>query len=240
MNWCEKATQLIEELLLFAEDKQLIETVDHPYYRNLLLDVMDMDAPEGEPVLPDAIPATATKLLIAMCDLAVEKGLIEDIGFARDLFSARVMGLLTLPMLLARSPFLWHSALLLGLPGGLAALIFPAMLTTSAPFVTALGFHWLHATLVVAPLMPFALGRRPSRACVWHAWTLLMALGCLCLVANHLTGGNYLFLSVPVAGTPLEALAQGGLRAYRLSLMALAGVLLIAQGFVCRRIWRYS
>ncbi|MBE5768945.1 MAG: hypothetical protein E7333_05055 [Clostridiales bacterium] len=181
----------------------------------------------------------------AWAALVVQEGVLAYSGLmnwrtALPLHLCSVMGLLTLPMLLARSPFLWHSALLLGLPGGLAALIFPAMLTTSAPFVTALGFHWLHATLAVAPLMPFALGRRPSRACVWHAWTLLIALGCLCLVANHLTGGNYLFLSVPVAGTPLEALAQGGLRAYRLSLMALAGVLLIAQGFVCRRIWRYS
>ena len=106
MNWCEKATQLIEELLVFAEDKQLIETIDRPYYRNLLLDVMDLDAPEGEPVLPENIPATATKLLIALCDLAVEKGLIEDIGFARDLFSGCVMGLLTPSPKAVRDAFL--------------------------------------------------------------------------------------------------------------------------------------
>ena len=106
MNWSEKATQLIEELLIFAEDKQLTEKIDHQYYRNLLLDVMDMDAPEGEPVLPETIPETATKLLVAICDLAVEKGLIEDIGFARDLFSARVMGLLTPSPKAVREAFL--------------------------------------------------------------------------------------------------------------------------------------
>ena len=106
MNWSEKATQLIEELLVFAEAKQLIETIDHPYYRNLLLDVMDMDAPEGEAVLPETVPETATKLLVAICDLAVEKGLIEDIGFARDLFSARVMGLLTPSPKAVREAFL--------------------------------------------------------------------------------------------------------------------------------------
>ena len=66
MNWSEKATQLIEELLVFAEDKQLIEAVDRPYYRNLLLDVMDMDAPDGEASLSASIPATATKLLEAL------------------------------------------------------------------------------------------------------------------------------------------------------------------------------
>ena len=106
MNWSEKATQLIEELLIFAEDKQLTEKIDRQYYRNLLLDVMDMDAPEGEPVLPETIPETATKLLVAICDLAVEKGLIEDIGFARDLFSARVMGLLTPSPKAVREAFL--------------------------------------------------------------------------------------------------------------------------------------
>ena len=106
MNWSEKATQLIEELLIFAEDKQLTEKIDRQYYRNLLLDVMDMDAPEGEPVWPETIPETATKLLVAICDLAVEKGLIEDIGFARDLFSARVMGLLTPSPKAVREAFL--------------------------------------------------------------------------------------------------------------------------------------
>ena len=95
MNWAEKVTDLIERLLQFAEDKHLTEVVDRPYYRNLLLDVMNLDAPEGEPVQEGDVPATATSLLTALCDLAVEHGLIEDMGYARDLFSARMMGLLT-------------------------------------------------------------------------------------------------------------------------------------------------
>ncbi len=95
MNWAEKATALIEELLIFAEANGLTEAVDRPYYRNLLLDVMDLDAPAGESVPTADVPATATKMLTALCDLAVEKGLIEDMGYARDLFSARIMGLLT-------------------------------------------------------------------------------------------------------------------------------------------------
>ena len=95
MNWAENATQLIEELLIFAEDKQLIETVDRPYYRNLLLDVLNLDAPEGEVTVPETVPATATKLLKGLCDLAVERGIIEDMSYARDLYSARLMGLLT-------------------------------------------------------------------------------------------------------------------------------------------------
>ena len=106
MSWAEQVTGLIEELLSFAEDKRLIEAVDRPYYRNLLLDVMDLDAPEGEPTVTDDIPATATKLLKALCDLAVERGQIEDMGYARDLFSARVMGLLTPSPRAVREDFL--------------------------------------------------------------------------------------------------------------------------------------
>ena len=106
MNWAGKVTELIEQLLVFAEDKQLTEAVDRPYYRNLLLDAMNLDAPEGEPVCADVIPATATQLLNALCDMAVEAGLIEDMGYARDLFSARLMGLLTPAPKAVREDFL--------------------------------------------------------------------------------------------------------------------------------------
>ncbi len=95
MHLADKASQLIEELLTFAEHKELIEAIDRPYYRNLLLDAMDLDAPEGEWPASGNVPDTATELLAALCDLAVEKGLIENMGYARDLFSARIMGLLT-------------------------------------------------------------------------------------------------------------------------------------------------
>ena len=106
MSWAAHASELIERLLDFAEDKQLTEPVDRPYYRNLLLDVMDLDAPEGEYTSSEAAPATATKLLSALCDLAVERGLIEDMGYARDLFSARLMGLLTPSPRAVREDFL--------------------------------------------------------------------------------------------------------------------------------------
>jgi len=95
MEWSEKVTGILEALLDFAVEKQLIEAVDRLYYRNLLLDAMHMDAPAENVTWGKEIPATATMYLTALCDLAVEKGLIEDMGYARDLFSARVMGLLT-------------------------------------------------------------------------------------------------------------------------------------------------
>ena len=94
MSWAEKVTEQIERLLDFSEAKRLTEALDRPFYRNLLLDAMDLDAPEGE-WASETVPATATQLLKQLCDLAVELELIEDMGYARDLFSARLMGLLT-------------------------------------------------------------------------------------------------------------------------------------------------
>ena len=63
MNWAERVTTILEQLLSFAEHHRLIEKVDRPYYRNLLLDVMQLDAPEGEFAAENEIPATATVYL---------------------------------------------------------------------------------------------------------------------------------------------------------------------------------
>ena len=95
MGYAEKSTAAIEELLDFAEEKALIEPIDRPYFRNLLLDAMSLDAPAENIEWGREVPATATAILNRLCDLAVEKELIEDLGYARDLFSARLMGLLT-------------------------------------------------------------------------------------------------------------------------------------------------
>lgn len=96
MVWNEKVTLTLEKLLNYAEYHHLIEAVDRPYYRNLLLDAMELSAPEDVDVPADcSVPATATQYLKQLCDLAVEHELIEDLQYARDLFSARLMGLLT-------------------------------------------------------------------------------------------------------------------------------------------------
>lgn len=106
MNWATKTTQLIETLLSFAEYNELIEGIDRPYYRNLLLDIMDLDAPESENDSPATIPETATSILKGLCDLAIEKQLIEDMSYARDLFAARIMGALTPAPKAVREAFL--------------------------------------------------------------------------------------------------------------------------------------
>lgn len=95
MNWQENATYDIEKLLTYAEKKNLTESVDRPYFRNLLLDVMKMESPAENIPAVDSTPDTATAILADLCNLAVEKGIIEDMQYARDLFSGRIMGCLT-------------------------------------------------------------------------------------------------------------------------------------------------
>ena len=94
MCWTESVTSAIESLLLYAERRGLTEPVDRPYFRNLLMDVMGVDAP-ADTEAKDLGGETATVLLDRLCDLAQEKGIIGEMSYERELLSARIMGLLT-------------------------------------------------------------------------------------------------------------------------------------------------
>lgn len=136
------------------------------------------------------------------------------------------LGGITLPMLLSRKEWLWHTSLYLSLPGTLLALIFPAIAPTPWPQLTALTFHGMHVLVFLAPLLPLGLGMCPRPLGAAQAWLTLLLLGGAALVVNMLLGSNYLFLAYPVEGTPLSYLARFGLWPYRLLLAGLSGLLL--------------
>ena len=94
MEWSENVSKQIESLLLFAVRRNLIDAVDVPYYRNLLMAEYGMDAP-AEVEAVDLGEETATTILNALCELAIEKEIIGDMQYERDLFTAKLMGLLT-------------------------------------------------------------------------------------------------------------------------------------------------
>ena len=82
----------MERLLDFAERTRLIETEDRAYARNRLLEAMRLDAP-GESANAEApLGDTMTEALNALCDDAVRRGVINDTGESRDLFSAKLAG----------------------------------------------------------------------------------------------------------------------------------------------------
>ena len=89
------ATELIYRLTDYAIQKNLIDAEDRAYTVNRLLELMQLDAPEEIDYTPEAAPETATRYLDALADIAASWKLIGDSGERRDLFTARVMGLLT-------------------------------------------------------------------------------------------------------------------------------------------------
>lgn len=140
-----------------------------------------------------------------------------------------MMGLLTLPMLLTGRRLLWHWSLFLGLPGALMAILFPSILSTPWPEVTTLAFHTLHCAVALSPLLPLSVGHQPSPWGAASSMIFLLLFGCVALGVNALTGGNYLFLNLPIAGTPLSSLARGGLALYRIALAAICAAVLAME-----------
>lgn len=148
------------------------------------------------------------------------------------------MGVLTLPMLLTESSFLWHAALYAGMPGAMMALLFPAVAGTAFPWLTRCAFCTMHALILLSPLLPLGLGRKPKPSGALQAGSFLVMLGSAAMMANRLSGGNYLFLAGAIPGTPLMLLAQGGIWRYRAGLALLAALVLAGEGLCVEKIYR--
>ena len=89
------ASGAIESILDFAQDRALIEAEDRLYARNRLLEIMRMDAPDGDATERLPLGDTMTAALDALTEIAVREGLIRDTNESRDLFSARLAGAVT-------------------------------------------------------------------------------------------------------------------------------------------------
>ena len=74
MQDTERITLGIERLLAFGVQRELLEEEDVPFYRNLLLDLFDLDAPAEGVCPPEERLATATPILEELCDLAQAAG----------------------------------------------------------------------------------------------------------------------------------------------------------------------
>lgn len=162
------------------------------------------------------------------------------LGTALPLHLCSLMGVLLYPALRGGSRRLWEITLYLGVPGGLGALLFPSILSCDQPALMAFFFHLLHCSVVAGPWLPLALGWRPRPAGAAAAYGFLFLHACVALSLNRLAGTNYLFLNLPVAGTPLAALGGGSHGAYVAALGGLAAALLCLEGLLAawgRRRW---
>ena len=147
------------------------------------------------------------------------------LGTALPLHLCSLMGVLLYPALRCGSRRLWEISLYLGVPGGMGALLFPAILSCDQPMLMAFCFHLLHCTVVIGPWLPLSLGWRPRPSGAAVAFGFLFLHACVALSLNHLAG-------------TLAALGGGSHGAYVASLGAMAAALLSLEGLLAARALR--
>ena len=100
INKAKCAAGVVEELLGFSLKSGLVFKEDVPFCRNLLMDTLGLDAPAENYSLFTPFEfnkrETASLYLDKLCDYAVSVGKIESDLRSRELFSARLMGCVTL------------------------------------------------------------------------------------------------------------------------------------------------
>ncbi|MBQ9968309.1 MAG: UDP-glucose--hexose-1-phosphate uridylyltransferase [Oscillospiraceae bacterium] len=94
----------IASLVQYGIDRDLIEENDRVYITNQLLQVMELDSYEGAD--PGAFPLE--KILKALTDDAVSRGVCEGDITSRDLFDTKLMGVLTPRPSFVRDTFTEH------------------------------------------------------------------------------------------------------------------------------------
>ena len=100
-----ETTELIFDLVEFAIEKGFAEAEDRRFYRNRLFEALQIDAPAEIVFEPKPAGETATPILEPLLDIACTRGLASDTFEGRDLFSAKLMGLLTPEPALVRERF---------------------------------------------------------------------------------------------------------------------------------------
>lgn len=126
----------------------------------------------------------------------------------------------------------YHLLLLLGVPGALLALCFPAVTETTHPLLMRMAFLRLHVLILAVAFFLWAQ-KKPLPQDARRAF--LLGNGFLLLVAciNSLLGSNYLFLRAAPSGTPLAFLIRPGYAVYIASLEMLCMLLmrLLCDGY---------
>jgi hypothetical integral membrane protein (TIGR02206 family) len=161
---------------------------------------------------------------------------LAGVGTVLPLHLCSFMGILTPFMLLTRSAGLLEFTLYLGVPGALAALIFPAVLPSPWPLIMGGAFFSMHALIALAPFLRMANGARPrqlalGRVFLWGNILLLLVIG-----FNAIFKTNYFFLRNAPTGTPLFLLQNMGQAVYISTLEITALVLLKLETMAFNRV----
>jgi|GEM_PF-257645 len=126
-------------------------------------------------------------------------------------------------------------------PGALTALLFPDW--SAYPLFSFMSLHsfvW-HALLIAFPIL--LLQRGAIRPCLRHIWMPILYLFVITppiWLFDDITGCNYLFVRVPLAGTPLELLADSFGAGWRVSYAALVFIVILLVYAVFALLRRYG
>ena len=96
--------------------------------------------------------------------------------------------------------FLWY----LGMPGAALALLFPSPASSICQPLLHASYFLTHALILLIPVCRMTLGMVPQRGKTKQMMILLCAIAALAAVTNGVLDTNFLFLTWPPAGTPLE------------------------------------
>ena len=87
--------ELINALIRYALEKELILPGDEIWAANRILDVLQLSAPESSSEEQDLSDLSLPEILKALTEYAVQAGLCDNGPVGRDLFDTKLMGALT-------------------------------------------------------------------------------------------------------------------------------------------------
>ena len=120
--------------------------------------------------------------------------------------------------------FLWY----LGMPGAALALAFPAPAVSRHQALLTGSYLLTHALILLIPAFLMAAGMRPAPGRAAVLFLLLQGIALAACAVNRELGTDFLFLSAPPAGTPLEAVYAWGYPYYLIGLETM--MLLLCMG----------
>ncbi len=130
--------------------------------------------------------------------------------------------------------FLWY----LGMPGAALALLFPAPAVSRFQTLMTASYVLTHAMILVIPLWAMRAGMRPRGGKGLHALLALQGIALVSALVNRALGTDFLFLSAPPLGTPLEAVFALGYPVYLAALEAM--MTLCVMGMERLRAWAFE
>ena len=163
-------------------------------------------------------------LAVLVCSMAVTEGLLMIQGRWQEavpLHLCSVSAIAAAGLACASNQsllnFLWY----LGMPGALLALLFPAPASSVCQPLLNSSYLMTHALILAIPLFKMAYGMRPQPGKTPQMMLSLIVLSGAAALVNGMFGTDFLFLSAPPAGTPLEVIFQFGYSLYIFVLFAL-------------------